>query len=104
MRDFSSSSANIDRTRLKDRILSKLPDLKAYRRGEETVLVFETDIGQVMITACQYTDGMYMYLAKAAEIIRKELSQHKIRFSDSFDEVLVSTTVSNSSNPKFKTE
>lgn len=49
--------------------------------------MFVNDIGQAMISACQYTDGMY--LAKAAEIIRMELSQHKITFIGSFDEISV---------------
>lgn len=75
------TKAQWNNNRLEKRILSKLPDWKAYHRGREAVLVFETDIGQAMITACQYTNGIY--LAKAAEIIRKELSQHKIRFSGS---------------------
>jgi hypothetical protein len=94
LRDFTSSSVNINRTRLKDRILSKLPDIKAYHKGREVVLVFEKDVGQAMITACEYTDGMY--LARAAEIVRKEMSQHQTLFTGTFDEVSMTETVPNS--------
>lgn len=33
LRDFTPSSVNINRTRLKDKILSKLPDTKTYHKG-----------------------------------------------------------------------
>ena len=56
--------------------------------------MFEKDVGQAMITACEYTDAMY--LAKAAEIVLKDMSQHKIRFNGTFDEVSMTETVPNS--------
>jgi hypothetical protein len=37
-----------------------------------------------------------MYLARAAEIVRKEMSQHKTRFTGTFDEVSMTETVPNS--------
>jgi hypothetical protein len=72
MRDFSSL-VNINQTRLKDGILSKVPDIKAYQKKRGgVILVFEKDVGQTMITAFKYTDVTCMYLRKAAEIAQKE--------------------------------
>jgi hypothetical protein len=56
--------------------------------------VFEKDFGQAMITACEYTDGMY--LTRAAEVVRKEMSQHKTRFTGTFDKESMTKTVPNS--------
>jgi hypothetical protein len=47
-----------------------------------------------MITAFQYTDGMY--ITRTAEIVRKEMSQHKTRSTGTFDEVSMTETIPNS--------
>jgi hypothetical protein len=49
-----------------------------------------------MITAFKYTDGTYMYLPKEAEIARKEMSYHTIRFPGTFDEVSMIDTIPHS--------
>jgi hypothetical protein len=74
MRVFPSL-VNINQTRLKDRIFIKIvPDIKAYQKGREVILMFENDVGQTMITAFEYIYGICMYLAMAAEITQKEMS------------------------------
>jgi hypothetical protein len=75
-------------------MLSKLPVIKAYHKVREVILVFEKDVGQAMVTACEYTNCMY--LARAAEIFRKEMSQHKARFTSTFEDVSMTETVPNS--------
>jgi hypothetical protein len=64
---------NINQTQLKDSILSMAPEIKAFQKGREVILVFEKDVGQTMITAFEYTNGTCMYLAKATEIALKEM-------------------------------
>jgi hypothetical protein len=59
--------------------------------------VFEKDVGQAMITAFEYTDGMY--ITRAAEIVRKEMSQHKTHSTGTFNEVSMTGTVPNSLLP-----
>jgi hypothetical protein len=39
--------------------------------GREALLVFEKDVGPALVSACDYTDAMY--LAKASEIVRREI-------------------------------
>lgn len=92
--DLSSTTTSINRTKLKERILSKLPDLQAYHRGREVVLVFEKDIGPAIVTACEYTDALH--LAKAADIVRKDMMQHKVQFNGSFSSATLAEAVPNS--------
>jgi hypothetical protein len=47
-------------------------DVKAYQKGWKTIFVFEKDVSQIMITAFEYTSGICMYLAKAAEIVQQK--------------------------------
>ena len=77
------SSTSCNRTRLKNKILSKIPDLKAFHKGREVVLVFEKDVGPAIVSACDYTDAMH--LAKAAEIVRKQMLEEQVKFSGNFD-------------------
>jgi hypothetical protein len=62
----------IHTTRLKSRLLSALPDLKAHSQGRDTLLTFETDIGPALMTAC-YHESDAMHLMRAAQVVRKEI-------------------------------
>lgn len=44
----------IHTTRLKNRLLSVLPDLRAYSKGRDTLLSFDKDIGPALMTACSH--------------------------------------------------
>jgi hypothetical protein len=57
----------LNRTRLRNRILSKFPEVQAYHRGREVVL--EKVVGPAIVSACEFTDAMH--LTNAADIIRK---------------------------------
>ena len=49
----------IHTTRLKNRLLSELPGLRAYSEGRDTLLTFERDIGPALKKACDYdSDAM----------------------------------------------
>lgn len=67
----------IHATRLKNRLLSELPHLKAYSQGRDTLLSFEKDVGPALMIPCQ-NDNDAMYL------MRKEIFDSNFSFDGSF--------------------
>ncbi|CAC5421079.1 unnamed protein product [Mytilus coruscus] len=63
-------------------LLAKIPDLQAYTKGREVLLVFEKDVGPAIALACNYDDTIH--IGKTAEIIRSQIKEHKTNFSGSF--------------------
>ncbi|CAC5402692.1 unnamed protein product [Mytilus coruscus] len=55
-------------TRLKDKLLQKMPELEAHTKGRDVLLMFEKDIGPAIAFAYDYIDTMHM--EKTAEMIR----------------------------------
>ncbi|KAK3104423.1 hypothetical protein FSP39_001776 [Pinctada imbricata] len=73
-------------TRLKCRILSALPDLEAHNQGRDVVLVFRSDIGEVLKYATKIDfDDEGMILSKAASIVRRDMLASKSNFNGTFD-------------------
>ncbi|CAC5424982.1 unnamed protein product [Mytilus coruscus] len=62
------SSAQVHFTRLKDKLLQKMPELEAHTKGRDVLLMFEKDIAPAIAFACDYIDTMHM--EKTAEMIR----------------------------------
>ncbi|CAC5365422.1 unnamed protein product [Mytilus coruscus] len=91
------SSAQVHSTRLKDKLLQKMPELEAHTKGRDVLLMFEKDIGPAVAFACDYNDTMHM--AKTAEMIRCQLATKKTTFSGS----LVSEDIDDSIPPYFVT-
>ena len=60
----------IHSSRLKVRLLSVLPDLKAHSQGRDVLLTF--DVGGAIKKACDH-DSDAMLLARAAQVVRKEM-------------------------------
>ena len=73
----------IHSTRLKIRLLSALADLTAHVQGREILLTFKEDIGLALIKACD-GDSDAVHLMRAAQVIRKELLNIKIKQFDCF--------------------
>ena len=73
----------IHNTRLKIRLLSALPDLTAHVQRREILFTFEEDIGLALIKACD-GDSDAVHLMRAAQVIRKELLNIKIKQFDGF--------------------
>lgn len=70
----------IHTTRLKNRLLSAVPDLRAHSQGRDTLLSFEEDIGSALIIAsCHDSDAMH--LMRAAQVVRKEIFDSRFFFS-----------------------
>ena len=62
----------IHTTRLKDILLSVLPDLRAHSQGRDTLLLFENNIGPALMKACDH-DNDAMHLVRTAQVIRREM-------------------------------
>ena len=75
----------VNSTQLKERLLSQMPDLKAYKEGKEVLIAFEMDVGAVLLTALEQNDSNAMILAKAAQIVRKDMLQKENVFNGSFN-------------------
>lgn len=63
--------------------MSEIPELKAFHNGRKVLLVFEKDVGPALVSACDYTDAMY--LAKASVIVRREMFTERSAFSGHFN-------------------
>lgn len=69
-------------TKLKNRILAYVPDMKAHAQGGKVVLVFNEDVGAALRKACEHdADSDAIYLAKTATIVRRDMFQTKMEFN-----------------------
>ena len=72
-------------TRLKERLLKHLPDLRKHNKGRDVLLVFQNDIGAALAkTVEQDDDDNAVQLAHAAKIVRKGLFEKSSSFNGSF--------------------
>ena len=72
----------IHSSRLKDRLLSALPDLQAHLQDNSVILSFNEDFIVALTKACDFDDDA-MHLVCAAQIVRKEMFEKKILFDGS---------------------
>lgn len=79
-------SPDVHTTRLKEQLLFHIPQLEAHHQGKHVLLAFEKDIGSILGEANKYNDAIH--LAKAAEMIRHDMLQHKTPPFNNFDETL----------------
>ena len=73
----------IHTSRFKKRLLSVLPDLQAHLQGKCVILTFDEDIGSALRKACNIDDDA-IHLARAAQLVRKEMFGKKYTFDGSF--------------------
>ena len=74
-------------TRLKERLLKHIPDLRAHNKGRDVFLVFEEDIGAALARVVEQDDGdddNAVQLANAAKIVRRDLFEKLDSFNGSF--------------------
>lgn len=77
----ASVDGRIHTSRLKTRLLAVLPDLKAHSQGRDVLLTF--DVGNAIKKACDH-DSEAMQLARAAQVVRREMFDKKFHFDGSF--------------------
>ena len=81
-------------TRLKEKLLNKIPGLKAHTKGSDLLLIFKKDICPTIALACDYSDTIHM--AKKAEIIREDLQKHKSKFMGPFSAHKIQSSIPSS--------
>ena len=68
------SDVRVHTTRLKQRLLSQFPDMRAQKKGRDVLMVFEEDIGNALAKACELdNDNDAVHLAHAAQIVRRNI-------------------------------
>jgi len=83
-------SPDVNSTRLKEQ-LGRIPDLEAHKKGRDVLLAFKEDVSTVLSDASKYSEAIH--LAKAANIIRREMLDHKTKFSKEFTDQSVEEAV-----------
>ena len=74
-------------TKLKSRILNYFHDMEAYKKGRDVMLAFNKDIGHALSVACDHdSDTDAVCLARAANIVRRDMFKMKNQFNGSFEE------------------
>ena len=76
-----SVEGRIHSTRLKARLLAVILDLQAHSQGRDVLLTF--DVGTAIKTACDH-DSDAILLARAAQLVRKEMFDKIFHFDGSF--------------------
>ncbi len=76
----------LNSTKLKDCILSHIPDVSAHREGRDVLLAFAGDVGSALRKACDsdYDDDA-ICLARAAKIVRRDMLKLQSTFTGTFD-------------------
>lgn len=68
----------VHRTRLKEQILARIPELEDFKKGREIWFAYKRKMGEAFATACDYNDALIV--AKAAKILRKQMLEHEVEF------------------------
>ena len=76
----------IHSTKLKDRILGFFQDMETHKQGRDVVLICNADVGSALSKACKHdADSDAIHLAKAANIVRRDMFKMKNHFNGSFE-------------------
>jgi hypothetical protein len=77
-------SGKINTTRLKERLMNLIPDLRAQGQGRDVMLMFNSDIGEAIKIACSNNDDDdAIHLVRAAQILRKDIFTKEYTFDGS---------------------
>ena len=82
----TSVEGRVHSTRLKERLLDHFQDMEAHKKGRDVILVFNQDVGDALGKACEKdADNDAVHLARAANIVRRDMLKMKQEFTGSFD-------------------
>lgn len=80
------TTARVNTSRLKERLLFQVPELHSYNKGRDVFLAFTEDVGAALHKANKEDcDDEAIHLVKTAAIIRKDMLGSKYSFSGSFE-------------------
>ncbi|KAK4304447.1 hypothetical protein Pmani_023602 [Petrolisthes manimaculis] len=91
LKQLGIHNPNVNSTRLKDQLLSEIPELEAHKKGRDVLLAYTEDVGSVLSTAVDYTEAII--ITKAAKILRQRMIDHKSVFAGTFDDNCVEDSV-----------
>ena len=87
MEQFGVVDNRVNTTRLKQRLLAQIPDLRAHNKGRDVLLGFEEDIGAATGRVCaQDIDSDAVHLARTAQIVRRHMFEDTKHFNGTFEE------------------
>ena len=75
----------VNSTRLKEKLLSEIPELEVHKQGRDVLLAFQKDVGFVLSEASDYYSEAII-LGKAANILQRHMVDHKSTFDGTFHE------------------
>ncbi|KAJ8386023.1 hypothetical protein AAFF_G00178440 [Aldrovandia affinis] len=82
----------VNSTRLKEKLLSEIPELEAHKQGRDVLLAFQKDVGFVLSEASDYYSEAII-LGKAANILRRHMLDHKSTFDGTFHELCIEQAI-----------
>ena len=83
LNELGLDQVQVHTTRLKDRILAAIPDLKSQTEGRDILLIYDEAIGTALKQACN-DDCDALILAKASNIIRRDVFELTQSFNGRF--------------------
>ena len=91
LKQLGVDDPNVNSTRLKDQLLSEIPELEAHKKGRDVLLAYTEDVGSVLSTPVDYTEAII--ITKAAKILRQRMIDHKSVFAGTFDDNCVEDSI-----------
>ena len=89
-------TGHVHSTELKNQILRYFPNLEEHKRGRDILLAFNQDVGAALRMACeQDADSDGIHLARADNIVRRDMLKMMTAFSGSFDTLCQEESVPN---------
>ena len=83
---YTGNSIDLHSTRLKEKLISKIPGLQAHRRGKQAILTTGEVITDVVLSALSYSDDDNgKALMQAAKCIHQDLFDNENEFKFNSD-------------------
>ena len=81
-----SQSSRVNSTHLKNRLFANFPNLRAYKDGRDVLIAFDDDVSSALFKVCEKEyDDEAITVARAAQIIRRDMFKKNSSFTGSFD-------------------
>ena len=82
----NTGSCRVHSTRLKERLLLQIPELRAEQQGRDVLMLFKKDIGDaVKRVIADDMDADAVHLVRAAQVVRKHMLERAYEFTGSFE-------------------
>ena len=85
---------DVNSTRLKEKLLAEISELKAHTQGRDVILAFDEDIGLALSPASDFSEAII--LAKAAKILLRHMLDHTSKFDGTFHDGCIEEAIPSS--------